>query len=101
MRSASMSASSSGSVGREQRDDEARPLGEPDIGLQAGDAELEVGGRHHVEQAIGQAEPEPRPVLDGAARHAGEAPLHRLDGVLRREELLDVGFAEIERHGAG
>ena len=62
---------------------------------------LEVGGRHHVEQAIGQAEPEPRPVLDDAARHAGEAALHRFDGVLRREELLDVGFAEIERHGAG
>ena len=90
-----------GPVGGEERHDEARALGEAPIGLEAGDPELEVGGGHHVQQAFGQAEPEARPVLDRPAGNAGEAALDGLDGVRRREELLDVGFAEIERHGAG
>jgi hypothetical protein len=88
-------------VGREERDEEARPLGEADVGLQTGNTELEVGGCQHVEQALGHTEPKARTVLDRPARDAREAPFDGLDGVLRREELLDVGFAEIERHGAG
>jgi hypothetical protein len=54
-----------------------------------------------VQEAFVEAEPETRPPFDGPAREAAEAPLHRLDRVGRGEELLDVGFAEVERHGAG
>ena len=39
--------------------------------------------------------------LDRAARHAAEARIDDLDGVGRTEELLDIGFAKEERHGAG
>jgi len=48
-----------------------------------------------------QPEPVPWLVLDDAPGDAREAGLHRLDGVGRGEELLDVGFAKVERHGAG
>ena len=47
-----------------------------------------------------QTEPETRPVLDGAARDPREARLDRLDGVAGREQLVDLGLAEVERHGA-
>jgi hypothetical protein len=90
-----------GSVGGEQRDDEARALGEACVGLQPRDAELEVGRCHDVQEALVEAEPEPRAALDRAAREAAEAPIHRLDGVRRGQKRLDVGFAKVERHGAG
>ena len=81
--------------------EEARALAEAHVGLEARDPELEIGRGQDVEQALGQAESEARAILDHTLRQAREAALHRLDGVLGREELLDVGFAEIEGHGAG
>ncbi len=33
--------------------------------------------------------------------HAREAALDDLDGIGRAEQLLDVGFAKVERHWAG
>ena len=90
-----------GSVGGEERDDEARALREADVGLDPGAPELEVGGGHDVQPACLEPEPAARLQLDRPARHAREAGLHRLDGLGRAEELLDVGFAKEERHGAG
>ena len=66
-----------------------------------GALELPVGGRHDVQPPVLQPEPAARLVLDDAPGDAREAGLHRLDGVGRGEELVDVGFAKVERHGAG
>ena len=88
-------------VGGKQRDEEARALAEAHVGLEARDPELEIGRGQDMKQALGQADSEARAVLDHTLRQAREAALHRLDGVLGCQELLDVGFAEIEGHGAG
>ena len=90
-----------GAIGGEEREDEARPLREAGVGLHAGTVELEVGRCHHVQAPSLEPEPVARLVLHRSARDAREAPLDRLDGVRRAEELLDVGFAKVERHGAG
>ena len=66
----------------------------------AGDAELEIDGREHVEEPLLDLQPKPRLVLDGAAGDPGEALLDGGDGVLGGQELLDVGFTEEQRHGA-
>ena len=71
-----------------------------DVALVAGDAELEIDGREHVEEPVLDLEPKPRLVLDGAAGHPCEALLDGGDGVLGRQELLDVGFTEEQRHRA-
>jgi hypothetical protein len=48
-----------------------------------------------------EPEPEPRPVLHRSASDALEASLDHLDRLGRAEELFDVGFSQVERHGAG
>ena len=90
-----------GLVRGEERDHEPRALGKPDVGLDPGALELPVGGRHDVQPPGLQPEPAARLVLDDAPGDSREAGIHRLDGVGRSEELLDVGFAKVERHGAG
>jgi hypothetical protein len=90
-----------GPVRSEEGDDEARAFGEAHVCLHARPAKLEVGGSHHVQAPVLQPEPKPRPILDRSAGEAPEAGLDDLDGLGRAEELLDVGFAQEERHGGG
>ena len=89
-----------GPVGGEEEDDEPRPFLVGDVALVAGDAELEIDGREHVEEALLDLQPKARLVLDGAAGDPGEALLDRSDSVLGGQELLDVGFTEEQRHRA-
>jgi hypothetical protein len=87
-------------VDREERDHDARLAAEGRVRLQPGDAEVEVGGRHDVEDALVEPKPEPRPVLDPPLRDSLEAGFDGLHRVFRREQLVDVGFAQVEGHGA-
>ena len=87
-----------GPVGGVEEHGEPRPFLVGDVALVAGDAELEIDGRKHVEEPLLDLQPKPRLVLDGAAGHPGEALLDGSDGVLGGQELLDVGFTEEQRH---
>jgi hypothetical protein len=51
-----------------------------------------------MQEAAVETEPEARPVLDHPAREPREAALDRLDRVGGREQLLDVGLAQVEGH---
>ena len=82
----------------EQADDERRAGRRRRVQLSAGEPELRVGGGHVCERALGEPEPPPRRDLDVAVGHAPEARLDRVDGELRRDQLGDVRFGEIERH---
>ena len=84
-----------------EREDEARALRKAGVRLHPGPPQLQVRGGHHVQTPALEPDPVARLVLDGAPRDPREAALHGLDGVRRAEELLDVGFAKVERHGAG
>ena len=85
-------------IGREQHHHEARAGAKAGVRLQAGRAELEVGGRHDVEKPVIETEANSRPILGGAARESCEAPLDRLDGVGRRQQRLYIGLTEVEGH---
>ena len=87
-----------GTVGSEQRHDELGALREADVRLEPGDPELEVRGGHDVQEAGLEPEPVARAVLDDATRNSPEAGLDRLDGVGRRQKLVDIGLAQVERH---
>ena len=54
-----------------------------------------------MQEAAFEADSEAGTVLDAAASHACEALLDGRYGVGGREQLLDVGFAQIERHAGG
>jgi hypothetical protein len=61
-------------------------------------AEIEVGRGKHVHEAGVEPEAEARTKLDPPGSHPPEAALHRLHRILRRKQLGNLGFAEIERH---
>ncbi len=85
-------------AGVEEDDDEPRAVGEGRVRLDAGVAQLEVGGRHHGEPAALEPEPEAGPVLDGAAGEAPERPLDGGQRIGRRQERVHVRLGEVERH---
>ena len=87
-----------GALSREEDDDEAGAVAEARIRLQPGDAEAAVGGRHQVEEARVERHAEAGPILDLAGGEAAEAALDRLDRGLDGYELVDLLFAQIERH---
>src|SRR4029078_7868350 len=85
-------------VAREEDDDEPGAALEDAVSLQAGHTEVEVGRGHDVQDTWVEPEPEPRPELDAACSHPAEATLDRLDRLLGREQLSNLGFTEIEGH---
>jgi hypothetical protein len=85
-------------IGGEERDDEPGSVRKATVDLRPGDAELEVDGSQHVQGAAREGETVPRTVLDLAPREPLEARLDSLDRVLRRKQLLHVGFPQVERH---
>jgi hypothetical protein len=54
-----------------------------------------------VQETLVESDPEAGTVLDDAAADPLEASLDRGDGVRGREQLLDVGFTQIEGHEGG
>ncbi len=85
--------------GAEEQHDEVRAASTGRVDLRAGEAELEIRRGHHRERAVVEPEPVARPVLDRAGRQPPEARLDRVDGLVRRQQRIDVGLGEIERHG--
>ena len=90
-----------GAVGGEEREDEPSPLREAHIRLYSGAAKLEIGRGHHVQAPALEPDPAARLQLDHPARHPREAGVDDLDCISRAEKLLDVGFAQEERHRSG
>ena len=93
-----MNARTSGRFDGEEDDDEAGAVPKPDVGLQSGDAELGVRSGHHVHDSPLEADAKARAVVDVAAGDPRETAFHRLDRRGGREKLVDVGFAQEERH---
>jgi hypothetical protein len=87
-------------VGGEQRDHEASAVPKAHVRLQAGDAELEVGCSHHVQEAVLEAQPETWTILDHAAREPLEARLHGGDRIRGLEQRFDVGLVQVQGHAA-
>jgi hypothetical protein len=84
----------------EKRDRERRLPRDGGVRLHARVPEPAVDGRHDREGAGLQLESASRHVVDLARRHPAEAVLddrHRLAG---RDQALDVGFGQVERHAA-
>jgi len=83
----------------EENDDEPGAFRQAHVALQPGDSQLEVGRRHDVQEPPGETDAKPRPVFREPGGQACEAPLDGLDGVLGREQLVDLRFPQVERHG--
>ena len=86
----------------EEREDVARALGEARVGLDAGALELEIGGGHDVQPAVARARGDSAARFSTAPRAMrAKQPSTASTASAGLQELLDVGFAEVERHGAG
>ena len=83
----------------EQHEHELRAARAGGVRLHAGDAEAEVGGRHHGQPAFLEPQPVARAVLDLARCLPAERSLDRLEGVADREDRLDVLLGQVQRHG--
>ena len=87
-----------GALRVEDAHDERRAVRRRRIELPASETEPAVGGRHVRERALRQAKPAARRDLDLSRRHSLEARLDDIDRRARLDEVVDIGFAEIERH---
>ncbi len=83
---------------REEHDDERCAHGCPRVRLQPRVPELAVDARHHRELAVVERQPFARPVVDRAARLPVERLLDGRERVGGREQLGDLGLAQVERH---
>ena len=83
----------------EQHEHELHAARAGGVRLHAGDAEAEVGGRHHGQPAVLEPQPVARAVLDLARRLPPKRSLDRLERVADREDRLDVLLGQVQRHG--
>ena len=84
----------------EEADDERRTVGSRGVELPTGEPELPVGCRHVGERPFRQAQPAPRCDLDVTRRHPAKARLDGIERSGRRQQSCDVGFGQVQRHGA-
>ena len=85
-------------VGREQRHDDPRAAVKRRVRLEPSDAQLQVSGRHDVQESFVEPHAKTRSVLDAAAGDPLEAGFDGLHGVLGRKQLVDVGLTQVEGH---
>ena len=86
-------------VGGEEHDHEASALPESRVRLHAGEPKLQIGRGQDVQETLRKPQTDSRSVVHLSTCQAREASLHGLDGVLRREQGLDVRLPKVERHG--
>ena len=78
---------------------ELHTAGAGGVRLHAGDAEAEVGGRHHGQPAVLEPQPVARTVLDLSCRLPPKRSLDRLESIADLEDRLDVLLGQVEGHG--